>query len=112
MVAGSHYIEEEKLTGVSTADQRPATGVSPISIDFADFQTLAMSNGVERRAEQLRQESAGRKIILGVDRLDYSKGIPLRLRAYRTFLERFENLHRRVSMTQIVVPIRDQIPEY
>src|SRR5581483_5550965 len=53
-----------------------------------------------------------RQLILGVDRLDYSKGIPERLRAFRNALERYPELRRRVVLIQVVVPSRVEIPKY
>jgi trehalose-6-phosphate synthase len=50
--------------------------------------------------------------MLGVDRLDYTKGIPERLRAYERFLERHPEWRRRVCLVQIAVPSRDRVPEY
>ena len=51
-------------------------------------------------------------MILGSDRLDYSKGIPERLRAFRTALERHSELRGRVVLIQVVVPSRVEIPRY
>src|SRR5207302_24954 len=54
----------------------------------------------------------GCQLILGVDRLDYSKGIPERLRAYRDAVERYPELRGRVVLIQVVVPSRVEIPRY
>ena len=51
-------------------------------------------------------------MILGVDRLDYTKGLPNKLQAYRNALRRFPDLHRHVTLVQYVVPSRADIPEY
>jgi len=53
-----------------------------------------------------------RQLILGVDRLDYSKGIPERLRAFRDALERYPELRGRIVLIQVVVPSRVEIPRY
>ena len=55
---------------------------------------------------------AGRKLILGVDRLDYSKGIPERLEAFARLLENFPEWRNQVSFVQISVPTRADVPEY
>ena len=52
------------------------------------------------------------RIILGVDRLDYTKGIPHRLLAFERFLERFPTMRGKVSMVQISAPSRTKVPEY
>ena len=63
-------------------------------------------------AERLRAELPGRELILGVDRLDYTKGIPLRLEAFRRALRNHPELQERVTLIQVVVPSRDDIPQY
>jgi trehalose 6-phosphate synthase len=63
-------------------------------------------------ADGLRNALGKRQIILGVDRLDYTKGVPERLQAFRSALERFDDIRGNVSMVQIVVPSREDIPEY
>jgi trehalose 6-phosphate synthase len=63
----------------------------PVSIDFDKFEALARSTRVRERAEKLRAKVGPyRKVILGVDRLDYTKGIDLRLEAFRDLLARGE----------------------
>ncbi|HSO19676.1 MAG TPA: trehalose-6-phosphate synthase, partial [Desulfosarcina sp.] len=71
---------------------------------------------VERRAAEIRSDlgtqNGDRRLMLGVDRLDYSKGIPERLNAFAAALERFPQLQERISLVQIVVPSRVHIPKY
>jgi trehalose 6-phosphate synthase len=87
-------------------------GHFPIGIDFDSFQNGATSEAVARRAQQLRATFPDCQLILGLDRLDYSKGIPERLRAYRDALERHAELRGRVVLIQVVVPSRVEIPRY
>jgi len=87
-------------------------GHFPIGIDFDSFQNDARSDTVEQPAQQLRATFPGCQLILGSDRLDYSKGIPERLRAFRTALEHHPELRGRVVLIQVVVPSRVQIPRY
>jgi alpha,alpha-trehalose-phosphate synthase [UDP-forming] len=87
-------------------------GHFPIGIDFESFEKGAMSDAVARRSHQLRAAFPDCQLILGVDRLDYSKGIPERLRAYRDALERYPELRGRVVLIQVVVPSRVEIPRY
>src|SRR5881409_123529 len=87
-------------------------GHFPIGIDFDSFERGAMSDAVVRRSQQLRAAFPDCQLILGVDRLDYSKGIPERLRAYRDALERHPELRGRVVLIQVVVPSRVEIPRY
>lgn len=87
-------------------------GVFPISIDFDEFARIAETTQVGARSRVIREEFPDKKIILGVDRLDYSKGIPQRLRAFRNALKRFPELREKVVFIQVVVPSRRDIPQY
>jgi trehalose 6-phosphate synthase/phosphatase len=87
-------------------------GVFPISIDVDEFAGPARSPQVSERVARLWTEFPGRKVILGVDRLDYSKGIPHKLEGYRLALSRYPELQEKVSLVQLVVPSREDIPEY
>jgi trehalose 6-phosphate synthase len=87
-------------------------GHFPIGIDFDSFENGARSDTVAKKSQQLRDTFPGCQLILGSDRLDYSKGIPERLRAFRTALERHPELRGRVVLIQVVVPSRVEIPRY
>jgi trehalose 6-phosphate synthase len=87
-------------------------GAFPIGIDFEEFATQAMTPQVTERARLVQEDTRNRKLILGVDRLDYTKGVPDKLKAFRMGLARFPELQRRVTLIQIVVPSREHIPEY
>jgi trehalose 6-phosphate synthase len=88
-------------------------GAFPISIDVARYEELARSETVKARAEELR-ESFGRErtIILGVDRADYTKGIDVRLRAFREMLRRGRRTVRDCVLSQVAVPTRSEVEEY
>lgn len=87
-------------------------GSFPISIDFDEFAGEAVSEEVKTECARLKQQFSGRKLILGIDRLDYTKGIPSRLRAFRAALSHFPDLPRAVTFVQVVVPSRGSIGEY
>jgi len=87
-------------------------GHFPIGIDFDSFENGASADAVAKKSEELRVTFPDCQLILGSDRLDYSKGIPERLRAFRTALERHPELRGRVVLIQVVVPSRVQIPRY
>jgi trehalose 6-phosphate synthase/phosphatase len=84
----------------------------PISIDYQDFSSAASSREVEEKLRELRRQTDHTYIILGVDRLDYTKGIPERLRAYSTFLRQYPDMCGKTTFVQIVVPSRETIPGY
>ena len=87
-------------------------GNFPISIDYGSFARQAAAADVSARADELHRKLPQRKLILGIDRLDYTKGIPQRLLAFRNALDRYPELRERVSLIQVVVPSRVDIPQY
>jgi trehalose 6-phosphate synthase/phosphatase len=87
-------------------------GAFPISIDFGEFADVSASDAATERSRVLRSEIGGRKLILGVDRLDYTKGIAYKLRGFRRALERYPEMRGAVTLVQLVVPSREDIPEY
>ncbi|MDT8068187.1 MAG: trehalose-6-phosphate synthase [Terriglobia bacterium] len=87
-------------------------GTYPIGIDFEDFATRAAEKSVTDRAHEIRQEFPDCRLIIGVDRLDYTKGVIQRLLGLRTLLRSDRTWLRRVQMVQVVVPSREEIPEY
>ncbi len=88
------------------------TLANPISIDSDEFAATARSEAVDTRLATLREQFAGRTVLLGVDRLDYTKGIPERLEAFERLLERREDLQGRLALVQIAVPSRGNVEEY
>ncbi|HUO24458.1 MAG TPA: trehalose-6-phosphate synthase [Candidatus Aquilonibacter sp.] len=102
---GEHLIVEEP--GRTTF-----VGAFPISIDFEEFAHGAANEEVGARAAEITRGVGDSRIILGVDRLDYTKGIPERLEAFRHLLQFYPDLHRKITLVQIVVPSREEIPKY
>ncbi len=87
-------------------------GIFPVSVDFQQFTELALDPAIAAGASQIQAGINGEQIVLGVDRLDYTKGIPERLLAFRNLLEVNRDLHRRLTLVQVVVPSREEIPKY
>ena len=87
-------------------------GTFPISLDYQEFSQWAAKKEVADRAMKIRSDLTAKYIVLGVDRLDYTKGIPERLAAFGNALERFPELRGKMSFVQIVVPSRETIPKY
>lgn len=84
----------------------------PIGTDFDDFSTRAGSEAVAQRAESLQRDLGPYDILLGIDRLDYTKGLIHRLEALETALERYPSLRERIVLYQLVVPSREQVGAY
>ncbi|PSH02556.1 MAG: trehalose-6-phosphate synthase, partial [Acidobacteria bacterium] len=99
-------------TSVSLAGNRSLLGVFPIGIDFSEFADGAEDAQVIARAAQIKKDISGCSMLLGVDRLDYTKGIPERLRAFRYLLESQASICEKITLVQVVVPSRIDIPKY
>jgi len=87
-------------------------GSFPIGIDYQAFAEGAAHPAIQQKARELREDHPKRKLIIGVDRLDYTKGIPYKLKAFQTALQSFPELRRKVTLIQSVVPSREDIMEY
>lgn len=98
---------------ITLGEHRVRTDLYPIGIDvdrFAAMATVPQVAGVP--PTPLPLPAGGERLILGVDRLDYSKGVPQRLRAFARLLEREPELRGRVRLVQISAPSREEVPEY
>jgi trehalose 6-phosphate synthase len=95
-------------------DGRPVkAGAFPISIDVGEMEAMAASPTVQARAKQIRAELGDPKtIILGVDRLDYTKGIELRLKAFRELLSDGKLTVPETVMVQVATPSRERVEHY
>lgn len=104
-------VEAEPLGeyGMRLGEKAVRLGVFPISIDAAEFGALAEAEFGKLPAGIVK---ANRALIIGVDRLDYSKGIPQRFRAFGAFLGKHEDWHRHVSLLQISPPTREGVKAY
>src|SRR6266436_3012159 len=102
----------DNFNSVVLDGRRTRIGTFPISIAFEEFASHAASHEVESAANQFRHEMTNKFLVLGVDRMDYTKGIPERLKAFRILLRRFPELRHRVTLLQVVVPSREDIPNY
>ncbi len=100
------------ISRIQYRDRQVSLGALPISIDARDFEESSRSPRVEEHISVLREVHGDRKIILGVDRLDYTKGIPHRIEAFKNMLERYPELREKVTFIQVVVPSRDNVEAY
>lgn len=98
--------------GVRHEDRQITVDAFPISIDFEKFDRLARSPRVVERAAVLRQRLGNRTLILGVDRMDYTKGIDIRLKAVHELLRSGRISMSDVVMVQSAVPTRERVEDY
>lgn len=87
-------------------------GVYPISIDTQHFLDLREKPETQEFIQKYQENKKDMKWILGVDRLDYIKGLLQKLQAFKSFLKRFPEEREKVQMVQIVIPSRTEVPEY
>ncbi len=84
----------------------------PMGIDYDKYANSAASPETIKREVRFRASLGDQKLILSIDRLDYSKGIPARLGIFDIFLQNFPKYQKRVSLILIVVPSRDKVEKY
>jgi trehalose 6-phosphate synthase len=98
---------------VKVDDRSVKAGAFPISIDVAQMEQLAANPAVQARAKQIRAELGDPAIVvLGVDRLDYTKGIELRLKAFRELLAEGRLSVPETVMVQVATPSRERVEHY
>ncbi len=88
------------------------TTTAPISIDAAEFARHATGSDTDKEIQALTEQFTDRTLLLGVDRLDYTKGIVERLLAVEMLLERNPELRTSLAFLQVAVPSRDDVREY
>jgi trehalose 6-phosphate synthase len=103
-----------ETSGVIAAshNRRVRSIVTPIGIDYRAFQQQAVQSAKSRNTRRLTESLVGRKLMIGADRLDYSKGLPNRFEAFNRLLERFPQHNNAVSFLQIAAPSREDVSSY
>ena len=113
-----HYVTEQ-MGGHAGADDVVSLGgraitvlACPIGIDFKEFSEAVNSTAARLSRYRARQSVAGREMIMGVDRLDYSKGLEERFLGYERFLRNHPEQHGEVFLLQIAPPSREDVQSY
>ncbi len=86
--------------------------IFPIGIDTEDMVQAGLHQKNSRRSQKMMERPGGREWIIGVDRLDYSKGLVQRFRAFEKLLANYPAYRGKVSLLQIAPPSRSEVPEY
>ncbi len=93
----------------------------PMGIDYKKFEDAAKKNQdqskkqrseVQRRLDEHLNESDSAKMVLSIDRLDYTKGIPNRIRAFEYFLNKYPEYQEKIRLIMLAVPSRSEVPQY
>lgn len=103
---------ESSPKGVRYKDHFAFVGIFPIGIDPAAWIDALQSDSVKERIRELEDKFRGKKVVLGVDRLDYTKGVPHKLMAFEKMLASYNVWKDNVVLVQIGVPSRTEVDEY
>ncbi|MFO7952786.1 MAG: bifunctional alpha,alpha-trehalose-phosphate synthase (UDP-forming)/trehalose-phosphatase [Bacillota bacterium] len=104
---------KEQIYGqINVGDRMTKVETFPMGIDVDRYSEAVETPQVKKERTLLRQKLATEKFILSVDRLDISKGIPERLKAFESFLDQYPEWHERITYVLLCVPSRTEIREY
>jgi len=84
----------------------------PMGIDYDKYASLSKEKEVKEQLRELKETFHGMRMILSIDRLDYSKGILQRLQAFELFLQLYPEYMEKVALYMIIVPSRDNVQQY
>lgn len=112
LVPGATVLGKGQVIVASALGHDVRLGAFPIGIDYSEFARRAVTEEVLLLTGRLRADLPDRHVVLGIDRLDYTKGITLRLEGMRQLLARYPELHRHITLIQVVVPSREDIRQY
>jgi len=103
---------EQEFGRVIFGDRAIKVDTFPIGVDVGRFETAMKTKAVQKELADLEDETQDRKIVLTVDRLDFTKGIVERLESFDHFLTENPEWHHRVTLISLAVPSRTGVPEY
>jgi len=103
---------EQHFGRVTYGDRAIQVETFPLGVDTDRFAAARNLREVQERLGEFKAEIGDVKVILSVDRLDFTKGIRERLTAYEGFLEKYPEWHGKVSLVSLLVPSRTRVPEY
>jgi trehalose 6-phosphate synthase/phosphatase len=86
--------------------------VFPMGIDYDKYAYPEVEDEEQEGMRRIREMTQSRKLVISIDRLDYTKGIPDRVKAFARFLEKYPEYSRKVSLVMIVVPSRSNVDQY
>lgn len=101
---------EYSLGQISAGVRTVRVDAFPLGIDYKKYSTN--SPPIEKETRRLRDKLLGRKAILSIDRLDYTKGVPERLEAFDLFLEKYPQYRKKVTLILVAVPSRTGVKDY
>ena len=103
---------ENNLGNITYEGRNIKTGVYPIGIDFEKYNNSSNEHEIKEQVEELKKSIGERRVILSIDRLDYSKGIINRLKAFELFLQKYPEYKEHITLVAVVVPSRIGVYRY
>ena len=103
---------ESQMDSVDVDGRSVRMQAFPIGVVASEWDELMANERVRRRVDQLRSRHRGRRLVVAIDRLDYTKGIPERLRALRRLLRASPARRATVTLVQVAIPTRERVPLY
>jgi trehalose 6-phosphate synthase len=104
---------EQREDDIFTAFGRSVRACAlPIGIDVDEFQALGEAREAQEMQVTMHEQYGKRRLLIGVDRLDYSKGLPQRLRAYQRLLQNYPENRGNVVLLQVAAPSRESVDAY
>ncbi|NLV27589.1 MAG: bifunctional alpha,alpha-trehalose-phosphate synthase (UDP-forming)/trehalose-phosphatase [Methanomicrobiales archaeon] len=103
---------EHEIMRIRTKSRIIQADTFPMGIDFDRFSQMGESPSVKKEINKIHKDVRNRKVILSIDRLDYTKGVPLRLKAFEALLKNHPELKEKVTMILVAVPSRSHIDQY
>jgi trehalose 6-phosphate synthase/phosphatase len=103
---------ENTLGVVSSGYRTTRVDAFPMGIDYEKYHEATKMPEVREEIDRIWQEVGDRKIIVSIDRLDYTKGIKDRLEAYHLFLHRYPEFKEKVTLIMVAVPSRSEVDSY
>lgn len=93
-------------------ERRVIADAFPMGIDYAKYHQFTRRDTTGRNKQKILRMTGERKLMISIDRLDYSKGIPEKLEAYRLFLQTYPEFREKIVFLQLVVPSRTKVKSY
>jgi len=103
---------EHEVMQIKAGNRLVKVDTFPMGIDYQKFALASQRPQVKKEITKLRKDISKGKIILSIDRLDYTKGVPLRLQAFEKFLEDYPDFRENVTLILVAVPSRVHIDRY
>jgi trehalose 6-phosphate synthase len=93
-------------------DRTISLGKYVVGIDFQRFTDAMNDRAIQSRIQELETLYKDKTVIIGVDRMDYTKGLPEKLEGFRVFLDEHPEWSEKVVLIQIAIPSREEVKEY